>query len=302
MKKTYMSSNFRFQDFRNELTNFKDTTAVSELDKEIEKKVLAEQSANLGSFLSQIETGILWTAVDRPVWEIKRDKWSFACKAALTLKEIKDLLAEFERVVRTEALRPKYQLERANFQRMIQNAKNAQELGKALFDLETSMFSNFFDNGWNRETWHNNLENFCQNCMKMTKEARSSMVEPELAKTLARFLKRLETGINWSGVKADVWRARRDSWVLDCEQPSSLGIFKNLLQEFEGVMLPTALDPGYVKGRKDWVANLQKAKTVQEIAKCLLGFENAISTTVLSDIYAKQARPDWRQQVSKLTT
>ncbi len=73
--------------------------------------------------LSVLETAIMWTAVDKSIWAPKRERWSLQCAQATRVQDVKALLIEFEVVVNVAALRPKYQTKRAEFQKLLKNAK-----------------------------------------------------------------------------------------------------------------------------------------------------------------------------------
>ncbi|HZU35404.1 MAG TPA: hypothetical protein VFA18_05830, partial [Gemmataceae bacterium] len=95
----------------------------------------------------------------------------------------------------------------------------------------------------------------------------------------------LETAITWDAVNSD-WRTRRDGWVKEVTEASTVPALAKLIEELEMAVLWSAVTPNWAERRPGWIQDVSQASTVGQLAKLLGELEMYITWDAVT--------PDWK--------
>jgi hypothetical protein len=127
------------------------------------------------------------------------------------------------------------------------------------------------------------------------------MITENKVGTLSRSMKRLEVGINWSGVMP-AFRDLRMDWILSLSNATSLNQLVEVWKTFESFCAWENLGPTFIPLRLEWQKRLSECQDESMLAQVMLDMESHCVPERLSGIYRSSDRAKWRAALSSIAS
>eukprot|EP01122_Echinamoeba_exundans_P016950 TRINITY_DN8759_c0_g1_i1.p1 TRINITY_DN8759_c0_g1~~TRINITY_DN8759_c0_g1_i1.p1 ORF type:complete len:338 (-),score=43.76 TRINITY_DN8759_c0_g1_i1:24-1037(-) len=118
---------------------------------------------------------------------------------------------------------------------------------------------------------------------------------------LHRAMKRLEVGINWSGV-LPTFRDLRNDWLTSASNATTLPNLVEVWKTFESFCNWENLGPSFIPLRSEWQQRLSQCQDEFTLARLMLEMESHCVPERLSGIYRGGDRTRWRAVLTSLAT